>query len=88
MKVGIHRGPSIAVTLNERLDYFGQTVNIAARVQGQANGDEICMSRDVVDAAGVGDLLAGFAVAQQDILLKGIERPVVVFRAGSRRPDL
>jgi class 3 adenylate cyclase len=46
------------------------------------------MSRDVVDAAGVGDLLARFAVTQQDILLKGIDRPVVVFRAGSRRPDL
>jgi len=88
LKIGIHRGPSIAVTLNERLDYFGQTVNIAARVQGQANGDEICMSRDVVDAAGVGDLLARFAITQQDILLKGIDRPVVVFRAGSRRPDL
>jgi len=88
LKVGIHRGPSIAVTLNERLDYFGQTVNIAARVLGQANGDEICMSRDVVDAAGVGYLLARFAITQQDILLKGIDRSVVVFRAGSRRPDL
>ena len=85
MKVGIHRGPSIAVTLNERLDYFGQTVNIAARVQGQANGDEICMSRDVVDAAGVAELLSPFAIAQQDILLKGIDRPVIVFRAGPER---
>src|ERR1700723_3300554 len=28
LKVGIHRGPSIAVTFNERLDYFGRTVNI------------------------------------------------------------
>ena len=27
LKVGIHRGPAIAVTLNDRLDYFGQTVN-------------------------------------------------------------
>jgi class 3 adenylate cyclase len=27
LKIGIHRGPSIAVTLNDRLDYFGQTVN-------------------------------------------------------------
>ena len=87
LKVGIHRGPSIAVTLNERLDYFGQTVNIAARVQGQANGDEICMSRDVVDAPGVADLLSPFAISQQDIMLKGIERPVIVFRAGSSKHE-
>src|SRR6202795_2222123 len=34
VKIGIHEGPCLAVMLNERQDYFGQTVNIAARVQG------------------------------------------------------
>jgi class 3 adenylate cyclase len=33
LKIGIHTGPAIAVTLNDRLDYFGQNVNIAARIQ-------------------------------------------------------
>ena len=37
LKVGIHRGHSMAVTDNERIDYFGQSVNIAARVQGLAD---------------------------------------------------
>jgi len=32
LKIGIHRGASIAVTLNERIDHFGQTVNLAARI--------------------------------------------------------
>jgi class 3 adenylate cyclase len=32
LKIGVHKGAAIAVTLNDRLDYFGQTVNIAARV--------------------------------------------------------
>jgi class 3 adenylate cyclase len=41
IKIGVHRGASIAVTFNERLDYFGQTVNIAGRVQDLADGDEI-----------------------------------------------
>ena len=36
LKIGIHEGPCLAVMLNDRLDYFGQTVNIAARVQGLA----------------------------------------------------
>ncbi len=36
LKIGIHEGPCLAVTLNDRQDYFGQTVNMAARVQGLA----------------------------------------------------
>jgi class 3 adenylate cyclase len=36
LKIGIHEGPCLAVSLNERQDYFGQTVNIASRVQGLA----------------------------------------------------
>src|SRR6185312_3715437 len=31
LKIGIHEGPCLAVMLNDRQDYFGQTVNIAAR---------------------------------------------------------
>ena len=41
LKIGMHEGPCLAVTLNERLDYFGQTVNIAARVQGLADSRSI-----------------------------------------------
>jgi class 3 adenylate cyclase len=44
VKVGIHHGPCIAVTLNERLDYFGTTVNIAARVQGLSDGRDVMAS--------------------------------------------
>ena len=36
LKIGIHEGPCLAVTLNDRQDYFGQTVNIASRVQNLA----------------------------------------------------
>ena len=49
LKVGIHSGPCIAVTLNERLDYFGSTVNIAARLPGLAQGGEIIFSREVLN---------------------------------------
>jgi class 3 adenylate cyclase len=49
LKVGIHHGPCIAVTLNDRLDYFGTTVNMAARLQGLAQGGEIVLSETVID---------------------------------------
>ncbi|MFZ0492604.1 MAG: DUF5939 domain-containing protein, partial [Acidimicrobiia bacterium] len=47
LKIGLHRGKSLAVSLNDRIDYFGQEVNIAARVQQLAAADEIVMSQDV-----------------------------------------
>jgi len=47
VKIGVHLGPCIAVTLNERLDYFGTSVNIAARVQGLSDGRDIMVSERV-----------------------------------------
>lgn len=41
LKIGIHEGPCLAVILNDRQDYFGQTVNIAARVQALAKSHGI-----------------------------------------------
>jgi class 3 adenylate cyclase len=45
LKIGIHAGPCLAVMLNDRLDYFGQTVNIAARIQGLAVSHAIFASK-------------------------------------------
>ncbi len=47
LKIGAHVGPCLAVTLNERLDYFGRTVNLAARVQGLAAEHEIYLSDEM-----------------------------------------
>ena len=49
LKIGIHEGPCLAVTLNDRQDYFGQTVNIASRVQGLAVSRSILATSAVVD---------------------------------------
>jgi class 3 adenylate cyclase len=80
LKIGIHRGPSIAVTLNDRLDYFGQTVNIASRVEHLAEGDEICLTEEVYAAPGVADLLAPYAKKRDHSHLKGVRQDVAIFR--------
>src|SRR5262249_5584660 len=58
LKIGIHEGPCLAVMLNDRQDYFGQTVNIAARVQGLAETRSIFASRVVVENPAVAQILA------------------------------
>jgi class 3 adenylate cyclase len=83
LKIGIHKGAAIAVTQNERLDYFGQTVNIAARVQNLADADEIFVSQDVYEAAGVRAELAAFPVESQTAHLRGVQQELPVFRVGA-----
>ena len=47
LKGGVHTGDCVAVTLNSRIDYFGNTVNIASRLVDFARGDEIVISGEV-----------------------------------------
>jgi class 3 adenylate cyclase len=46
LKVGLHKGPCIVVNLNDRLDYFGSTVNITSRLPGFSKGGELIFSED------------------------------------------
>jgi class 3 adenylate cyclase len=84
LKIGIHTGAAIAVTLNERLDYFGQTVNIAARVQSLADADEIFVSENVFEADGVDRELAHLSTERQVARLRGIHEDMPVFRIQPR----
>jgi class 3 adenylate cyclase len=81
LKIGIHEGPCLAVVLNERQDYFGQTVNIAARVQGLAESQAIYTTRSVVDHPGTAKLLAesGVAPEQRERLLRGIPTAFAIY---------
>ena len=80
LKVGLHDGPSIAVTLNDRLDYFGSTVNLAARLQGESRGGDIVISKDIARDPAVVVLLSGLDAREEQAALKGIEAPVDFLR--------
>ena len=57
LKVGIHNGPCIVVNLNDRLDYFGSTVNIAARLPNFSVGGEAILSESIRNDEEVIDFL-------------------------------
>jgi class 3 adenylate cyclase len=80
LKIGAHCGPAIAVTLNENLDYFGQTVNVAARVQALADAGEICLSESLYSAPGVSQLFAGHKAVAFDAPLRGVEGNACFYR--------
>ena len=66
------------LTLNGRLDYFGQTVNLAARVQGLAAENEICLSGEMHSLTGAANLLAAMQSKVQTVHVKGIAREIAV----------
>jgi len=80
LKIGIHKGAAIAVTLNERLDYFGQTVNIASRVQHLADADEIYVSENAYEDAAVKAALEPFPIESKIAKLRGVQQDLRVFR--------
>ena len=50
LRVSLNSGPCIAVNLNTGIDYFGSTVNIAAKLQACAEAGEVALSKVVFDA--------------------------------------
>jgi class 3 adenylate cyclase len=89
LKAGMHMGPCIAVTLNDRLDYFGSTVNLAARLEGLSTGSDVIISRDVYDDPDVRELITkpdGSLQAERfEITLKGFdEERFELLRVGPR----
>ncbi len=47
VKLGVHTGPALIVTLNNKLDYFGSTINMAARIQTAARPNEVVISEEL-----------------------------------------
>lgn len=80
IKLGIHAGPTIAVTLNDRLDYFGSTVNMAARLQGESRAGEIVLSPEIAQDSAIRPLLAGRDLRPDQAALKGYDQSVTFFR--------
>lgn len=78
LKAGLHTGPCIAVTLNERLDYFGSTVNMAARLEAQSTGDDVVISSEVYYDPEVRELLGdpdgGLTANRFEMPLKGFDQ--------------
>ncbi|MEH2569402.1 adenylate/guanylate cyclase domain-containing protein [Bradyrhizobium sp. AZCC 2289] len=81
LKMGIHEGSCLAVILNAQQDYFGQTVNIASRVQGLAASRSIVVTEQVVENAQARTLLEtqGLKATPRRVALSGIAGKVSVY---------
>lgn len=82
IRLGLHHGPCVAVTLNGRLDYFGSAVNLAARLEHESRGDDIVLSAAMAEDDAVAGLLAGHSVFRETAQIRGFDRPIPLVRIG------
>ncbi len=86
LKMGLHFGAAIVVNANGKFDYFGRTVNIAARLQTHSVGNDVVMTDEVISDPGVRALLeeAGGVEAAVETSLKGFESKMKLWRIQAR----
>jgi class 3 adenylate cyclase len=75
--VGLHVGP----VLFQQGDYFGQTVNLSARIAAHAQADEVLVSREAAAASRDDGIVFAEVGAVE---LKGVAQPVALLRASRR----
>ena len=83
LKIGIHMGSCIACNLNQRVDYFGTTVNLAARLEGQSRGHDMVLSEAAFRDAEVQAWMRsqpGLLAEPLQLVLKGFDTPEPLWR--------
>jgi class 3 adenylate cyclase len=85
LRIGFHFGPSIAVRANERLDYFGTTVNLASRLQHQSGPAEIAVLRSVANIPAIARRISelGITLKIEKLELRGLTEPLEIARIPS-----
>ena len=80
IKLGIHGGPCYVVTANGLLDFFGQTVNVAARLQGLADSGEVILEADALEKLPA-ELRMGLISSEPfQARVKGVKEPLKLVR--------
>ncbi|EWY39292.1 hypothetical protein N825_07775 [Skermanella stibiiresistens SB22] len=80
IKMGLHAGPCVAVTLNGRLDYFGSVVNLAARLEGQSLGGDIVLSETLAADPAVSAVISSLNSVGETAVIKGFSAPIAFRR--------
>ncbi len=82
VRVGVHEGPCVAVTLNGRLDYFGTTVNTAARIEHESHGGGVTVSADAYRDPDAARRLAALPVRVEPFVtqLRGLSDATQLYR--------
>jgi len=80
LKLGAFAGPCYVITANSALDYFGQTVNVASRVQHLAESGEIVVPGDLLASLSDDDRRAFHLSDPFEASVKGVDGSLSLVR--------
>ncbi|HWD20656.1 MAG TPA: DUF5939 domain-containing protein [Verrucomicrobiae bacterium] len=82
LKASLHLGPCLAVNANDRLDFFGTTVNLAARMVESCRGDDLTVSDELFQRPEMAAFVkqCGSAPEPAEVQCRGIPAPQRVWR--------
>lgn len=75
IRVSMHTGPCIAVQFHQGIDYFGGTVNLAAKLQSLVGAGEIVLSQHTLEAPRVRERLAECGLPVEDVEFRSSALP-------------
>src|SRR5207253_968723 len=77
-----HIGAHWGTVLYREGDYYGNGVNLAARIASSTDPDQFLISQDLADAANPTDAVGLAPLSPRE--LKGVDRPIHVFEVRPR----
>ena len=82
LKTSLHVGPCLAVNANERLDFFGTTINLAARMIGCCEGGDLAVSDELFRRPETLAFVEACAAPPEpsEVHFRGFEKPHLVWR--------
>jgi class 3 adenylate cyclase len=83
VKLGLHSGPAIAINANGLLDYFGRTVNVAARLLRESQGGDVVLAKRFAEDVRVREALTQerpVVVDEWTTTLRGMSEPLTLRR--------
>ena len=76
IKLAVHAGGSVRLKLHNGFDYFGSTVNLAARLRSESYGGDVVLSDVVAEHPRVRLLLANLPTREESLPFRGFDRLV------------
>ncbi|HUD49704.1 MAG TPA: DUF5939 domain-containing protein [Candidatus Baltobacteraceae bacterium] len=88
LKSSLHAGPSLAVNANDKLDFFGSTINLAARMVGCCQGGDLAVSDEVFQRPETAEFVkrGGYEAVPSEIRYRGFEDSHRVWRIAMAGP--
>ncbi len=85
VKIGLHTGRCILVSVDHRLEYFGSAINVCAGLKDLSHGGDIVMSEEFARDAAVTSIVKRYSPEREEIASQGIGDALPIWRISAKQ---